>query len=178
MLRTVAIAPALACTPLGVWVYDDPKVTVSRVRVGSDSLSDAPVLVALELENINDYPLASVHVELSLELDDLHIGELYQDSTLILAQDTTSALDLPMVLASGEPAGRVAALGSGAHRFAVVGKTMITTPFGNREVRFAQEGDLEFDPGDTAASATPAASAGTLVLPAPSPVILPRDQSP
>ena len=82
MLRALAFAPVLGCTPLGLWLYKDPEVTVSRVRVGSDSLSAAPVLVALELLNPNDYPLSTVRVELSLALDDLPVGALKQDSTL------------------------------------------------------------------------------------------------
>lgn len=140
------MTPMLGCTPLGVWVYQDPAVTVSRVRVGSDSLSPAPVLVAIDLQNPNDYPLSTVRVELSLALDDLPVGNLNRDSTVVLPEEATSTVALPLVLADGVPMGRLAALHGGTHRFAVTGKAEITTPFGNRRIRFAQEGDLLFGP--------------------------------
>lgn len=142
----MAIAPVLGCTPLGVWVYKDPEVTVSRVRVGSDSVSAAPVLVAIDLQNPNDYPLSTVRVELSLELDDLPVGRLNQDSTVVLPQEATSTVALPLVLAANLPAAQLAALRGGTHRFAVMGRAEITTPFGKRQIRFAQEGDLKFGP--------------------------------
>ncbi|MEO7987547.1 MAG: LEA type 2 family protein [Gemmatimonadales bacterium] len=146
VLRMVAIAPVLGCTPLGVWVYMDPAVTVSRVRIGSDLLSEAPVLVAIDLQNPNDYPLSTVRVELSLELDHLPVGRLKQDSTVVLPEEATSTVALPLVLAANLPAARLAALRNGPHRFAVIGRAEITTPFGKRKIRFAQEGDLTFGP--------------------------------
>ncbi|MGH7498929.1 MAG: LEA type 2 family protein [Gemmatimonadales bacterium] len=152
-LHAVAICPLLGCTPLGVWVYKDPEVTVSRVRVGSDSLSPAPVLVAIDLQNPNDYPLSTVRVELSLQLDDQPVGKLDQDSTVVLPQEATSTVSLPLVLAAGLPAARLAMLGAGTHRFMVMGRAEITTPFGTRKIRFAQEGDLEFGPSPSPTSA-------------------------
>jgi len=146
IFRAVVMTPMLGCTPLGIWVYQDPEVTVSRVRVGSDSLSPAPVLVALDLQNPNDYPLSTVRVELSLALDDLPVGNLNQDSTVVLPQEATSTMALPLVLADGVPMGRLAALNGGTHRFTVTGHAEISTPFGSRKVRFAQEGALRFGP--------------------------------
>lgn len=147
MFPAIVIAPLLGCTPLGVWVYKDPEVTVSRVRVEIDSLSPAPVLVAIDLQNPNDYPLSTVRVELSLQLDDQPVGNLDQDSTVVLPQEATSTVALPLVLTAGLPsATRLAMFGVGTHRFMVMGRAEITTPFGTRRIRFAQEGDLEFGP--------------------------------
>ena len=152
-IRSVIVAVTLpgsvACTPLGLWIYEDPEVTVSRVRVGADSLSVAPVLIALALQNRNDYPLSAVHVQLSLELDDQPIGELNQDSTVLMPEYATSTVALPLVLSDGVPAGRLRNLGAGTHRFMVMGRAEFTTPLGKRKVRFAQEGDLKFGPAPT-----------------------------
>ncbi|HEY8258984.1 MAG TPA: LEA type 2 family protein [Gemmatimonadales bacterium] len=152
LFLAVSIPAPLGCTPLGIWVYEDPAVTVARVRVGSDSLSSAPVLVALDLQNPNDYPLSTVRVELSLELDDLPVGRLDQDSTVVLPEEGTSTVSLPLELAAGVPARRLIALGVGIHRFTVTGRAEFTTPFGTRRVRFAQEGDLKFGPPPSPAS--------------------------
>ena len=149
-IRSVIFAVSLpgwvACTPLGLWVYEDPGVRVSRVRLGTDSFSLAPVLIALDVQNPNDYPVSAVHVQLSLELDDERIGELNRDSTVVLASDTTSTVALPLVVAAELPAGRLTTLRAGTHRFTVLGRADFTTPIGKRKVRFAQEGDLSFAP--------------------------------
>jgi LEA14-like dessication related protein len=138
---------------LGVWVYEDPGVTVSRVRLGTDSLSLAPVLIALDVQNPNDYPVSTVHMQLSLELDDERIGELSRDSAVVLPSDTTSTVALPLVVAAGLSAGRLTTLRAGIHRFTVMGRADFSTPIGKRKVRFAQEGDLRFGP---APASTPA----------------------
>ena len=155
LIVAMALPGSFGCTPLDLWVYRDPEVTVSRVRIGSDSLSAAPVLVALDFQNLNDYPVSTVRVQLSLQLDNFQVGQLSQDSTVVLPKEATSTVALPLVLASGVPAGRLIAMGTGTHRFVVMGRAEFTTPFGTRRVRFAQEGDLRFGPPSSPASAPP-----------------------
>jgi LEA14-like dessication related protein len=150
----VLIAPVPGCTPLGLWVYQDPEVTVSRVRVGVDSLSNAPLLVALDLENPNDYPLSTVKLELSLELDSLQVGELSRDSMVTLPEEGISTVALPLVPGEDISAGRLVRLGEGTHHFAVEGHAEFKTPFGKRRVRFAQEGDLKFGPSSPPSAPT------------------------
>jgi hypothetical protein len=143
MIVAACLPVSVACTPLGLWMYEDPGITVSRVRVGVDSLSPAPVLIALDLENRNDFPVSAVHVQLSLVLDDQPIGELNRDSTVIVPKDTISTVALPLATAT---VGRLTRFRSGTHRFTVMGRAEFTTPIGTRQVTFAQEGDLKFGP--------------------------------
>ena len=151
VILAVGLPGPVACTPLGLWLYQDPGVSVSRVRVGIDSLSMAPVLVALALQNPNAYPLSTVRVQLSLELDDQPLGELNQDSTLVLPREAISTVALPLVLTAGVPASSLGKLRGGTHRFVVMGRAEFTTPVGTRKVRFAQEGDLRFGPAPASA---------------------------
>jgi LEA14-like dessication related protein len=133
------------CTPLGLWVYDDPSVTVARVRLAEKATSKAPVLIALDLHNPNDYDLSAVEVELLLRLDDVQIGKLSQDSTVPIPKGTTSTLEVPLVPARGAAASRFARFLAGPHRFAIRGRAEFATPFGKRKVRFAQEGQIVFE---------------------------------
>jgi LEA14-like dessication related protein len=149
LVVALSLPVSVACTPLGLWLYEDPGVSVSRVRVGADSLTLAPVLIALDLQNPNDFPLSAVHVQLSLALDDEPIGELNRDSTVVLPRDTTSTVALPLVVAAELSAGRLTTLRVGTHRFTVMGRAEFTTPIGKRNVRFAQEGDLKFGPASS-----------------------------
>lgn len=135
------------CTPLGLWIYEDPVVTVYRVtvRVGEARQSVAsPVTVALAVENRNDYPIAAERVELSLRLDGVPIGRLSQDRKVPVETDTTSMVAMPLALEKQATPEQLEALGSGTHLFAVSGRATFSTPIGKREVRFAQEGSMVF----------------------------------
>jgi hypothetical protein len=135
----------LACTPLGPWVYDDPKLSVSRVRLPAES-SDrtSPVLVALDVENPNDYALSTARVELRLRLDGLTVGRLARDSSVPLPTLATLILAVALDPASDIGPAQLRTLVTGMHRFVLDGRTTFMTPFGARKVRFAQEGELTF----------------------------------
>jgi LEA14-like dessication related protein len=146
LLRRAAGVVLLAgCTPLGLWIYEDPVVTVHRVtlQVG-DARQASPVTVALAVENRNDYPISAERVEMSLRMDGVPIGRLAQDRKVPVATDTISMVAMPLALEKHATAGQLEALGSGTHLFAVRGKATFSTPIGTREVRFAQEGSMVF----------------------------------
>jgi LEA14-like dessication related protein len=145
--RVAAVLCAAGCTPLGLWIYDDPVVTVSRItlKFGPSAQSQSPVVVALDLENSNDYPLSTERLELSLRVDGVPIGQLKRDSTVRLATDTISTVALPLVITKQASRERLRTLGSGTRTFAVRGQATFRTPIGKRKVRFAQQGSLVFE---------------------------------
>jgi LEA14-like dessication related protein len=134
------------CTPLGLWMYEDPVVTVSQITVqfARSGATPAPVIVALALENANDYPLEAEQVELSLRLNGVPIGQLKRDSPVPVATDTVSTVALPLPVDQRTTAEHLRSIGSGTHTFAVRGRARFQTPIGKRDVRFAQEGSLVF----------------------------------
>jgi LEA14-like dessication related protein len=138
------VLPALACTPLGLWVYDDPKVSVARVRLPSEQSEQAPVVVALAVHNPNDFPVSTARVELRLQLDGLTVGWLTSDSAVSFPQLATSTLAVALDRSTGVGPAQLRILGNGTHTFAVNGRTTFTTPFGKRKIRFAQEGKMTF----------------------------------
>lgn len=136
-----------ACTPLGLWLYEDPVVTVSHITLkrGAPGRPVAsPITIALAVDNGNDYPLSTERLELSLRLDGVPIGSLRRDSTVAVATDTISTVALPLSLEKQTTPDHLEALGSGIHMFAVQGRATFRTPFGKRKVRFAQEGAMHF----------------------------------
>jgi hypothetical protein len=147
------LVPLMACTPLGLWMYQDPGVTVSRVRLGIVAADSAPVVVALDVSNPNDYAVSTTRVELHLQLDDLPIGQLDRDSSVALPEAATSTVALALVPDGSTSAARLQAFGSGVHRFMIEGRATFSTPIGSRKVRFAQEGELAFEPPALPASA-------------------------
>lgn len=140
------------CTPLGLWMYQDPAVSVSRVRLAPEPADTAPVVVALDLSNPNDYAVSATRVELLLRLDDLPIGQVAQDSSVPLPKVATSTVALALVPTHAATHDQLKVLGSGVHRFAVQGRATFATPIGDRKVEFAQEGQMAF--GDQASPAS------------------------
>ena len=84
------------CTPLGLWMYEDPVITVSRITVDlrRSAPIQSPVVVALAVKNANDYPISTEQVELALRLDGVPIGQIRRNSRMQLATDTTSTVAL------------------------------------------------------------------------------------
>lgn len=136
-----------ACTPLGLWIYEDPVVTVNRVTLELREprpVGSSPVVVALAVKNRNDYPLSTERVELSLRLDGVPIGRADRSNKVAVATDTVSTVALALALERRTTRDQLQSLGSGTHLFAVRGRATFRTPIGVRKVRFAQEGAMIF----------------------------------
>jgi len=135
-----------SCTPLGLWMYEDPVVTVARVslELREAHLSASPVVVSLAVDNRNDYPVSTTRMEVSLRLDGVPIGRLRQDSTVEVPMEGVSTVALPLALEKRATPSHLRTLGGGSHRFAVSGRATFQTPIGTRKVRFAEEGKMIF----------------------------------
>lgn len=142
-----------ACTPLGLWVYADPVVTVSRVTLEVKEAKRLGTVVALAVDNRNTYAISAERVELSLRLDDVPVGRVDRDSSVPVAKAAVSAVALELPLQKQTSPERLAALGSGTHTFAVQGRATFRTPFGLRAVRFEQKGAMMF--GERPSSSAP-----------------------
>jgi hypothetical protein len=134
---------AAACTPLGVWVYEDPGFEVQRVRLQTDQLTDSSVVVGLLLWNPNDYELSTVRFDLKLRLDDATVGQFARDSFIPMDKIETTKLALPFTPTSAA-SGKLAQYSNGTHRFLVEGRATFVTPFGKRTVRVAHGGEIAF----------------------------------
>jgi LEA14-like dessication related protein len=142
--RVVLLLVPGACTPLGLWVYDDPVVTVSRVTLERKEARRLGMVVALAVDNRNTYALSTERVELSLRLDGVPVGQVDRDSAVPVAKTAVSTVALALPLREQTTPERLVALGPGTHTFAVHGRATFRTPFGMREVRFDQEGAMMF----------------------------------
>jgi LEA14-like dessication related protein len=152
MMRMLLARAALgvlvgACTPLGLWIYEDPLVTVSRVTLELREPrppTSSPVVVALDVHNRNDFPISTTRMELSLRLDGIPIGRLKQNNRVAVATDTVSTMALPLKLEKQATPSRLRTLDTGSHVFLVSGRATFETPIGTRRVHFAEEGEMIF----------------------------------
>lgn len=145
MRRTAVLATWLgtlgACTPLGVWLYEEPAFEVSRVRLAAEQATDSIVMVALYVWNPNDYDLLTSRLDLRLELDGEMVGRFERDSIIPVPPSGTASVSLPFQPVRG---GRLAMFFNGVHRFEIEGQAVFQTPFGDRRVSVAHAGDMAF----------------------------------
>ncbi len=152
MMRTTLTPAAFgvligACTPLGLWIYEDPVVTVARVTLElrePRSSASSPVVVALAVHNRNDFPLSTTRMELSLRLNGIPIGRLKQNNRVAVATDTISTVALPLKLEKQATPSHLRTLDGGRHVFLVSGRATFETPIGTRKVHFAEQGEMIF----------------------------------
>ncbi len=147
MRRTVLLslcwlAVLAACTPLGLWVYDDPALEVSQV---AGRASDSTVTVALDVRNPNDYDLSTTRFELRLQVDGRTVGHYERDSIIPVPRSVTSTLSLPFIHASSARGRYLESLRAGAHLIVVEGRAVFSTPFGERRVRVVNGGAMAGD---------------------------------
>jgi LEA14-like dessication related protein len=148
LLGAGLMAVVAACTPMGLWVYDDPGLEVSRVRLDHRAAGSEPVVLGLAVWNPNDYDVSTSRLELRLQLDDVTVGHFSRDSIISVPQAGSADVTLPLTVPSGPVRERIRTMGSGTHRFAVEGRATFLTPFGRRNVRFAHAGDMAFGGGN------------------------------
>lgn len=140
-----------ACTPLGLWLYEDPVVSVFRITLArrvSGPAGSSPVIVVLAVQNRNDYPLSTERLELSLRLDGVPIGQFKRDSTAPVGTNTVSTVAVALPVEKHTTPARLNALVKGSHVFAVRGRATFRTPIGSRRVSFAEEGEIVWSARD------------------------------
>ncbi len=134
-----------ACTPLGVWIYQDPAFEVSRVRLDSEHAADSTVVVAIQVWNPNDFEISTSRLELRLRLDGQTVGHFERDSVIEVPRNATATtVSLSFVRTSAATRSRLESLRTGTHRFLVEGRAVMKTPIGDRRVRVAHSGDMAF----------------------------------
>ncbi|MBA3660039.1 MAG: LEA type 2 family protein [Gemmatimonadales bacterium] len=131
------------CTPLGLWMYEDPRIAVSRVSVARVRAGDS-VRVALAVDNRNDYTVEATRVEVALRVDGMPIGSLAYDTLVPLPEEVVSLVAVPLRLGAASTDGRLRRIAPGTHQYQVEGRAEFRTPIGVRHVAFQEEGAMTF----------------------------------
>lgn len=137
------------CTPLGIWVYEEPTVEVFDLAVDDSQEADYPIRISLQVSNPNDFEVRLEQVEVAVELN---------GSSVVDREVSTAALFVPgdrqtvVVAVAWRDVGsslRPDSFGSGTHRYAVSGHAVLQTPIGQRRIRFERTGTGELRAGTT-----------------------------
>lgn len=143
-LPAAVLSLTVACTPLGVWVYDDPTFNLHSVTLRSapDSAAgtDSMVMVFAGC-NRNDYDVQGDVFELSLLAEGRQIGHGLQNQTYRLSTRDSSPVTVTLAMQQGW------ATGATALPVVLESEFLVTLPNGDRQFRVRQNGKLTVSEG-------------------------------
>lgn len=129
-----------ACTPLGLWVYEEPNVEVTGIAVDAAANAEFPLQIGLSVSNANDFEVSLLRVQVRF---------LVGGNTLVERELPTAALfparDRRVVkigVASSDllpGAGRRVVAGA-SQRYYLDGYAILKTPLGERRIPFLRTG--------------------------------------
>ena len=146
-LRSLVSACSLvltACTPLGLWIYEEPRVEIMTVDLDDASGSEYPVRIALRISNGNDFDVSLEKVQLLLVLNDAPIVDRELATAALFPARDRHTVQIGVAWRDIGPALRPDGLAPGDHRYSVVGEALLRTPIGERRIRFARAGTGRF----------------------------------
>ncbi|HEU4829533.1 MAG TPA: hypothetical protein VFT04_10075 [Gemmatimonadales bacterium] len=147
-LRFVMCVTALlsaGCTPLGLWVYEEPTIEITAVSLTDAGAAEFPVRIALQVSNVNDFAVSLEKVQILLVLNDSPVVDRELATAASFPARDRQTVEIGVAWSDVGPGLRPEGLGPGDHRYSVVGEAMLRTPIGQRRIRFARAGTDTFE---------------------------------
>jgi hypothetical protein len=109
----------------------------------------------VEIENANGFDLQGTRLQLGLDVEGSHVGDVEYHEDFRIGKGETASLTLPLRFNWSGVGGAVrAALGHGDVPYEMKGQVTLDTPFGKHQVAFTREGRAPLTrPGSTVPSA-------------------------
>lgn len=142
-MRRILIGLALAllpgCIPLGLWIYEDPKVEVTAVALDP---ADAtfPVRLDLSLANANDFDVSMLRVQLNVRVNGSPVVDRVVESAAVFPARDKQIVQIGVAPADLAPGVRPATLGTNGRSYSVDGYMILKTPIGERRIPFTRTG--------------------------------------
>lgn len=133
------------CTPLGLWVYEEPTIEITSVRLTDAGAAEYPVRIALQVSNVNDFEVSLERVQVLLVLNDSPVVDRELSTAASFPARDRQTVEIGVAWRDVGPGLRPEGLAVGAQRYSVVGHAMLRTPIGQRRIRFARAGMEDFE---------------------------------
>lgn len=140
------LVPALAagCTRVGVWLYQEPRVTLHEIRVETGGSGGDPFAVVLNVRNPNDFAITLERMETAVSLNDREVGRVARAEAMELPAFESRTVAVPVPIEGETPQAFADRLRRGTQRYAVAGRAFVRTPIGERRVPFVIKGAGRF----------------------------------
>ena len=144
-IAPVTLVVLAGCTPLGLWMYEEPTIEITSVRVSDAGAAEYPVRIALQVSNGNDFDVSLEKVQLRLELNELEVVDRELSTAALFPARDRHTVEIGVAWRDVGPGLRPEGLAAGDHRYSVDGQASLRTPIGTRRIRFARAGTERFE---------------------------------
>ncbi|MGN6391388.1 MAG: LEA type 2 family protein [Gemmatimonadales bacterium] len=140
LLRALGMALMVACAGLP-GIFEQPDVNLQHVALRGVSLTGGTLDLTLGVYNPNKFDLEGTKLQLGLDVEDSHVGDLVYDSDFQAQQGDTTVLTIPLAVAwSGLAGAARSALNGGELPYTIKGQLTVATPIGEQKVPFTHSG--------------------------------------
>ena len=150
----VAILAGAACTSLGL-NFKEPDIQLDHAVVRGIDLSGGNLDLVVKVQNPNNFTLQGTRLQLGVDVEGSHLGDVTYDSDFAVTQNGTTTLTLPLRFGwSGVGSAVRTVLSSGDLPYQMKGQLTLQLPGGlNQAVSFTHSGRV------------PLTRAGTVAIP-------------
>jgi LEA14-like dessication related protein len=137
----VLILTGAACTSLGL-NFKDPDVQLDRAIVRAIDLTGGTLDLVVKIQNPNNFTLNGTKLQLGLDVEGSHLGDISYDSDFAVTDKGTATLTLPLRFGwSGVGSAVRTALSYGDLPYQMKGQLTLALPGGlNQSVSFTHAG--------------------------------------
>lgn len=136
----LVLISSAACSGIGS-NFRQPEIQLDHAVVRGIGLSGGNLDLVVKVENPNNFRLQGTRLEMGVDVEGQHLGDITYDDDFSVAENGTTTLTLPLRFGwSGVGNAVRAALGYGDLPYKMKGQAQLRTPWGRAEVPFTREG--------------------------------------
>jgi LEA14-like dessication related protein len=136
----LVLISSAACSGIGN-NFRQPEIQLDHAVVRGIGLSGGNLDLVVKVENPNNFRLQGTRLEMGVEVEGQHLGDITYDDDFSVAENGTTTLTLPLRFGwAGVGSAVQAALGYGDLPYKMKGQAQLRTPWGRAEVPFTREG--------------------------------------
>ena len=129
-----------ACTPLGLWVYEEPKVEVTGIAVDPTADAQFPVQIGLSVSNANDFEVSLIRVQVRFLVGGNTLVERELPTAALFPARDRQTVKIGVSSADLVPGARQRAVPGASQKYFLDGYALLKTPLGERRIPFLRTG--------------------------------------
>jgi len=138
--RLLLVAGVAACSGIGN-NFRQPEIQLDHAIVRGIGLSGGNLDLIVKVENPNNFRLHGTRLEVGVDVEGQHLGDITYDDDFSVAENGTTTLTLPLSFGWAGVGNAVrAALSYGDLPYKMKGQAQLRTPWGQAEIPFTREG--------------------------------------
>jgi LEA14-like dessication related protein len=136
----LVLISSAACSGIGN-NFRQPDIQLDHAVVRGIGLSGGNLDLVVKVENPNNFRLQGTRLEMGVDVEGQHLGDITYDDDFSVAENGTTTLTLPLRFGwAGVGSAVRAALSYGDLPYKMKGQAQLRTPWGRAEVPFTREG--------------------------------------